>query len=119
MGLLHRLFGAHAPEDPPENAETRRLLEAARRLSQTARGTLPDRDDLRYEARDAALRHGSGEDSPLVELLTDLAIALLDAATVAALPNDLTIQHALRDILAGAELRERLRDTLDLSLIHI
>ena len=113
MGLLHRLFGAHAPEDPPENAETRRLLEAARRLSQTARGTLPDRDDLRYEARDAALRHGSGEDSPLVELLTDLAIALLDAATVAALPNDLTIQHALRDILAGAELRERLRDTLD------
>jgi hypothetical protein len=113
MGWLHRLFGAHAPEDPPENAETRRLLEAARRLSETARGTLPDRDDLRYEARDAALRHGYGEDSPLVELLTDLAVALLDAATVAALPNDLTIQHALRDILAGAELRERLRDTLE------
>lgn len=61
MGWLHRLFGAHAPEDPPENAETRRLLEAARRLSQTARGTLPDRDDLRYEARDAEKAGASAE----------------------------------------------------------
>lgn len=113
MGWLHRLFGAHPPEDPPENRETLRLLEEARRLSQTAKGALPDRDDLSYEAKDAALRHGSGEDSPLVELLTDLAVALIDAATVAALPNDLTIQTALRDILAGAELRERLRDTLE------
>ena len=113
MGWLHRLFGAHPPEDPPENRETLRLLEEARRLSQTAKGALPDRDDLSYEAKDAALRHGYGEDSPLVELLTDLAVALIDAATVAALPNDLTIQTALRDILAGAELRERLRDTLE------
>lgn len=113
MGWLHRLFGAHPPEDPPENRETLRLLEEARRLSQTAKGALPDRDDLSYEAKDAALRQGYGEDSPLVELLTDLAVALIDAATVAALPNDLTIQTALRDILAGAELRERLRDTLE------
>ena len=113
MGWLHRLFGAHAPEDPPENYETRRLLEEARRLSQTARGTLPDRETLVYEARDAALCHGYGENAALVELLTDLAVALVDAATVAALPNDLTVQHALRDILAGAELRERLRDTLE------
>jgi hypothetical protein len=113
MGWWHALFGAHPPADPPENRETLRLLEEARRLSQQARGTLPDRDDLRYEAKDAALRHGYGEDSPLVELLTDLAVALIDAATVAALPNDLTVQQALRDVLAGAELRERLRDTLD------
>lgn len=113
MGWLHRLFGAHPPEDPPENQETRRLLEEAARLSKNARGKLPDRETLSYEAKDAALSHGYLDDSPLVELLTDLAVALLDAATVAAVPNDLTIQQAMRDILAGAELRERLRDTLD------
>jgi len=113
MGWWHALFGAHPPADPPENRETLRLLAEARRLSHQARGTLPDRDDLRYEAKDAALRHGYGEDSPLVELLTDLALALAEAATVAALPNELTIQTALRDVLAGAELRERLRDTLE------
>ena len=97
----------------PENRETIRLLDEVRRRSQTARGTLPGRDDLSYEAKDAALRHGYGEDSPLVELLTDLAVALLDAVTVTALPNELTVQQAIRDVLAGAALRERLRDTLD------
>lgn len=113
MGWLHALFGAHPPEDPPENRETLRLLEEAARLSKNARGKLPDRDAIAYEATDVALCHGYPENSPLVSLLTDLGVALLDAATVAALPNDLTIQTALRDVLAGAELRERLRDTLE------
>lgn len=112
MGWLHFLFGAHPPEDPPENRETVRLLEEAARLSKNARGKLPDRETVSYEAKDAALSHGYPENSPLVELLTDLAVSLLDAATVTAVPNDLTVQQAMRDVLAGAELRERLRDTL-------
>ena len=113
MGWWHSLFGAHPPEDPPENQETHRLLEEARRLSHQAKGALPDRDAIAYEAKDAALAHGYNDRSPLVALLTDLGLALLDAATVTAVPNDLTVQQALRDVLAGAELRERLRDTLE------
>lgn len=111
MGLWHILFGARPPSDPPENRETLRLLSEVRRLGEAARAGLPDREAIRYEARDAALRQGFPDSSPLLELLSDLGEALLDAATVATLPNELTVQTALKDVLAGVELRERLRDT--------
>ncbi|MCB0680386.1 MAG: hypothetical protein KDC32_05490 [Saprospiraceae bacterium] len=89
------------------------LLDAARRLSKSARATLPDRAALIAQASEIAWNRGYGDNQPVVDLLTRLAEALVDAATTEAVPNDLTVQTALKDVVAGVELRERLRDTLD------
>ena len=113
MGWWHALFGARPPEQPPENRETLRLLDDARRLSKTARAALPDRAALLAQASDIAWNRGLGDPEPVVDLLTRLAEALVDAATTEAIPNELTVETALKDVVAGVALRERLRDTLD------
>lgn len=113
MGWLHALFGAHPPELLPENQQTLDLLQRVRSLSKSARSALPDRAALTARASEVAWNRGFGDHETLVELLTRLAEALVDAATTEAVPNDLTVETALKDVVAGVELRERLRDTLD------
>ena len=114
MGLLDFLFGVKAPADPPENRETLALLEEARRLARSGHAVFSmPADWIADTAEDIADSYGYRDNAPLVALLTELGENLIQQATVAALPSDLTVQYALKDVLAGVELRERLRDTLE------
>jgi len=115
MGLLDFFFGTvNPPLDPPENRETLSLLDESRRLaSQSHAAFLLPADWIDEAAADVAHAYGYGDQVPLIELLAELGRALIEQATVAALPNDLVVEHALKDVLAGVELRERLRDTLE------
>ena len=113
MGWFHSLFGARPPDQLPENAETLNLLRRVRFLAETARATLPDRAALIAQASEIAWNRGYGDNRPVGDLLTRLAFFFNDAATTETLPNQLTVQTALKDVVAGVELRERLRDTLD------
>lgn len=113
MGLLDFLFGVKVPADPPENRETLALLEEARRLARSGHAVFSmPADWIADTAEDIADSYGYRDNAPLVALLTELGENLIQQATVAALPSDLTVQYALKDVLAGVELRERLRDTL-------
>lgn len=115
MGLRDLLFGSvRAPAHPRENADTLELLAEARRLAKDGAAVfLHPTDWLGEAAEAAACRYGYGGNAPLIHLLTELGQALTAQATAAALPDDLTVDYALRDVVAGVELRERLRDTLE------
>lgn len=115
MGLLDFLWTpAKAPVDTPERRETLALLDEARRLADHSRAVFLDPGDwIGEEATAAADSFGFGGNAPLVQLLTDLGNALIEQVTVLALPEDFTVEHALKDVVAGVELRERLRDTLE------
>lgn len=115
MGLLDFLWSpAKAPTNPRENRETLAMVEEARRLARQSRDSfLHPTDWLIEAASDAAHSYGYGGNAPLVKLLTELGQSLAEQATVAAVPEDFTVEHALRDVVAGVELRERLRDTLE------